>query len=365
MLFFLLLLFQHEPATTKCIAVTFNADINLTKDVVSKIKSFSVNIQKNEQKYSGADCQSTLKQINLAVDFISNCTKHETFRSSRVADSIKRESVLVSATSNKSLFEILVSIQYAIIASNKITIVVDEKRAYLKDLLVSLFMFQVDTIDADYPITESLTFCTQIIFDSADFQSAFNVLAAAFTDTTSPWKIRSCWIQDTLRTKFFDCFPSLLANARQLSAEQQIEVENILTKSKQFDATVFQSDDKNATFLVGITKKHIDSDLCVVVNFFRTAKEVVSLVQATDQTNSISLWSESITLAYDVADKLDVENVWINSNGLLHPEVPFTFGRGADKQIYGSKLGIVDVKSSFKILLTKLNVYCRNCSDVK
>lgn len=266
--------------------------------------------------------------------------KRETFQPFTDLNSIKRETVVISAVSNKSLFEILVSIQYAIVASKKITIILDEKRAYLKELLLS--MFKAEASVAGYPIAQATSFCTQIIFDSADFQSAFTVLASAFDDTTSPWKIRSCWIQDTLRTKFFNCFQSLLTNGRRLNVEQKIEVENILTKSKQFDATVFQSEDKNCVFLVDLTRKHIDSDLCVVVNFFRTPKEAVALVRANDSTNSISLWSESISLAYDVADKLDVENVWINSNGLLHPEVPFTFGGGVDKQIYGSKLGIVD-----------------------
>lgn len=309
--------------------------------MASKIKTFSDSIQKKERMYNAGECHSTVQQIHSAVDFMNNCTKHETFRPFNDVDSIKRESIVISAASNKSLFEILVSIQYASVASNQITVILDTKRAYLTELLVSIF--KAEASDVDYPIVEGSTFCTQIIFDSADFQSAFNVLATAFNDATSPWKIRSCWIQDTLKTKFFNNFPSLLTNARHLSDEQKIEVENIVTKSKQFDARVFQSDDKNATFLIGLTKKHIDSDLCVVVNFFRTPKEAVSLVQATDRTNSISLWSESISLAYDVADKLEsVENVWINSNGLLHPDIPFTFGSGAEKQIYGSKLGMVN-----------------------
>lgn len=333
------LFLQHEATSTGYIAVTFNSDINLTKDFASKIKSCGDNIQKNEQKYNAEDCQSTLKQINLAVDFINNSTKDETLKTFREVDSIKRKSVVITATSNKSLFEILVSIHYAIIAATKITVILDKKRAYLKELLLS--MFKAEVIDAESPVAEASPFCTQIIFDSADYQSAFNILASAFNDNTSPWKIRSCWIQDTLKTKFFSCFQSLLPNARQLNSEQKIEVENVLKKSKQFDAEIFQSEDKNAIFLVGLTKKHIDSDLCVVVNFFRTAKEVVSLVQANDQTNSISLWSESISLAYDVSDKIDAENVWINSIGLLHPEIPFTFGQGADKTIYGSKLGNV------------------------
>lgn len=310
----------------------------MTTDIASKIKSFSDDIQKNEQLNNVDGCQSTLKQIGLAVDFIKNCTDNlQPFNDVR---SFKRENVVISATSNNSLFETFVSIQYATVASKKITILLDKKREYLKQLLLSIFE-TTEAIDSNYPINETSSFCTQIIFDSADFQSAFNALATAFNDTTAPWKIRSCWIQDTLQAKFISCFQSLLSTARPLNDGQKIELGNILTKSKQYDATVYQSEDKSATFLVGLTRKHIESDLCVLVNFFRTPKEVVSLIHTTDKTNSVSLWSESISLAYDVADKLDVGNVWINSNGLLHPEIPFTFGRAGDKRIYGTKLGIV------------------------
>jgi len=331
----------HEPANAKCFAITFNVGTQLTTDIASKIKSFSDYIQKNEQ-VNGEDCQSTLKQIDLAVDFMNNSTKSENFESFKDINSIKRDKVVISATSDKSLFEIFVSIQYASVASKKITFILDENREYLKQVFQSVFHIS-EVIETVSSITKTSQYCTQIIFDSADYLSAFNVLATAFNETTAPWKIRSCWIQDTLQSKFFSCFQSLLSNSRPLNDVQKTELNNILVKSKQYDCKVFQSEDKNATFLVGLTKKHIDSNLGVLVNFFRTPKEVVSLVQTTDKTNSISLWSESVSLAYDVTDKLDVENVWINSNGLLNPEVPFTFGRGDDKRIYGSKLGIAQM----------------------
>lgn len=326
-------MFQPKTAATKCIAVTFHSDIDPTKDIASKFKSFGETIQKNEKLFNGENCQSTLKQINLAIDFMNNCTKQPFVD----VDSIKRDSIIISATGNTSLFEVLVSIQYALVTCKKITVILDKKRAYLKDVLMSTFKAEVNEVECSN--TGDPSFCTQIIFDSADYQSAFNVLAGAFSDNTSPWKIRSCWIQDTLKQKFFNSFQSLLTNARELNDEQKTEVGNVIRQSKQFDVTVFQSEDEGATFLVGLTKKHIDSDLCVTVNFFRTPKEAVSLIQANDRTNSISLWSESISLAYDVADKLNAENIWINSNGLLHPEMPFTFGRGVDRRIYGSKLG--------------------------
>ncbi|XP_037043675.1 uncharacterized protein LOC119079719 [Bradysia coprophila] len=328
----------HEATPAKGTAVTLNS-ANPTKELASTIVTLSEQIQRNEQMFNGEDVQNTSKQINLAVDFIKASTKNDSFID---VNPVKREIVVISATSNKSLFETLVSIHYATVASNKITIIFDEKRAYLKDVLLSVFNVESQA-DVDCSVAESSSFCTQIIFDSADFQSAFNTLATAFNDTTSPWKIRSCWIQDTLRQKFYNCFPSLLTNARELNDAQKLEVQNVLTQSKQFDATVFQSDDKNATFLVDLTKKHIDSDLCVTVNFFRTPKEVVSLMQSTDNTNTVSLWSESISLVFDVADKLNAENIWINSNGLLDPKVPFTFGRGEDRKIYGSNLGIAQM----------------------
>ncbi|KAJ6643508.1 Aldehyde dehydrogenase family 16 member A1 [Pseudolycoriella hygida] len=327
----------HEAPAAKCIAVKFNPEINSTRHFASKITSFSDIILENEKRYDSN--QSTLKQINFAVDFIQKSTQHDTFYRFSL---IKTESVVVPATSGRSLFETLVSIHYAAVAFRNVSVILDERRAYLKELLVP--MFHGEETEVDCPNTGGKpSFCTQIIFDSADSKSAFNVLAAALNDTTSPWKIRSCWIQDTLKTEFMNSFQSFIWNARQLTDEENVNLENIVTNSKQYDATVIQSKDKNATFLVDVTKRHIDSDLCVVVNFFRTAKEVVSLVHATDATNSVSLWSESISLAFDVADKLKVANVWINSNGLLHPQIPFTFGSGAEQHVYGSKMGIAQM----------------------
>lgn len=348
-------IFQDETitdatSTTNCVALTFNADDTyLTVDIASKIEAFSDFIQQHEHSIHAEDSLSSSKQIELALKFIKNSTKPENIHPFKNVTSIKSENAFIIATSHKSLFEILVSIQYATVASHEITIFFDKEREYLKQMLLTIF--KIDAVEINHPITETPSYCSQIIFDSADFQSAINVLATACNDTTVPWKIRTCWIQDTLRTKFLNSFPSLLTNTRQLNEEQKLELEHIVTKSKHYDATVIQSEDKNATFLVGVTKKHIDSDLCVVVNFFRTPQEVVSLVQATDKTNSISVWSESISLAYDVADKLDVENIWINSNGVLHPDIPFTFGRGAEQHIYGSKFGIIIKRFSrlFKI----------------
>lgn len=345
-----------------CVAVTYKFDMNLIKDlIVTKIMALSGDIQLNEQLNNGEDGQSTLKQISLAIDFMKNCTKSENLQLFSNIDAIKSESIVISAISTKSLFEIFVSIQYATIVSDKITVLIDKRREYLKNVFQSIFNSS-EPINTISPITYTSSFCTQIIFDSADYQSAFNVLGTAFKDNTAPWKIRSCWIQDTLQTKFLNCFKSLLTNsARPLNDSQKIELENVLKKSEQYDAKVYQSQDKNATYLVGLTKKHIDSDLCVVVNFFRTPKEVVSLVQSTDHTNSISVWTESISLAYDVADKFDAENVWINSNGLLNPEIPFTFGRGLDKQIYGSKFGIIKCRADYGFVIKYLLQVYRTC----
>ncbi|XP_037037911.1 uncharacterized protein LOC119075549 [Bradysia coprophila] len=191
----------HEATPAKGTAVTLNS-ANPTKDLASTIVTLSEQIQRNEQMFNGEDVQNTSKQINLAVDFIKASTKNDSFID---VNPVKREIVVISATSNKSLFETLVSIHYATVASNKITIIFDEKRAYLKDVLLSVFKVESQA-DVDCSVAESSSFCTQIIFDSADFQSAFNTLATAFNDTTSPWKIRSCWIQDTLRQKFSIAF---------------------------------------------------------------------------------------------------------------------------------------------------------------
>lgn len=55
---------------------------------------------------------------------------------------------------------------------------------------------------------------------------------------------------------------------------------------------------------------------------FRTAKEALALVNGTPRGGSASVWSERLTLALDLAYKLQVGTVWINAHGLKDAGAP-------------------------------------------
>ncbi|XP_068959447.1 aldehyde dehydrogenase family 16 member A1 [Petaurus breviceps papuanus] len=60
----------------------------------------------------------------------------------------------------------------------------------------------------------------------------------------------------------------------------------------------------------------------VLLSPFRTAKEALTLVNGTPRGGSVSVWSERLTLALDLAYKLRVGTVWINAHGLKDAGAP-------------------------------------------
>lgn len=57
---------------------------------------------------------------------------------------------------------------------------------------------------------------------------------------------------------------------------------------------------------------------------FRTPKESVALANNSKQGLGASVWSENISLVNEVVRQLNVGNVWVNSHGIIKPNVPFT-----------------------------------------
>lgn len=183
--------------------------------------------------------------------------------------------------------------------------------------------------------TNETTFAsaTQIIFDSGDVSAAFAELAAAGADRTAPWRIRLCWIQESLRDRFEDAFVQA-SNGEELD-EVARSLGGCLHRSTIAPDAL--------PLIVGVSPSQWlgSKDDVVLVQFFRTAREVLDHV-ARSKTISISAWTENMSLAFEVANRLpDVRNVWMNSVGLLNPKVPFTFADASDggtSCLYGTEL---------------------------
>lgn len=223
----------------------------------------------------------------------------------------------IDASSIYSLFEVLVSLYTNVfVGKNDITIILDDKRMYLKSYFEQLGL---NITFLDVPSGQSngeSSHGIQIIFDSADVPTALLELLNAGRDKTSPWRIRSCWVQESLKDSYFNAIASLSD----------------------------KPENKNSIYALPIVigESEVSSDLNISVNFFRTAKEVVELIKSTQSSTNLcaSIWTENVSLAYEVASNLPMPNIWLNSVGLLDPVVPFTFGKPCSTQMYGSLLAL-------------------------
>ncbi|XP_066246096.1 (Z)-2-((N-methylformamido)methylene)-5-hydroxybutyrolactone dehydrogenase-like [Euwallacea similis] len=75
---------------------------------------------------------------------------------------------------------------------------------------------------------------------------------------------------------------------------------------------------------------------------FRTIDEAVNLANNGRQGLGASIWSENIGLLNEVSRKLKVGNVWINSHGLVSPNIPFTPLKDSGVGYFGGKQGFTE-----------------------
>lgn len=232
----------------------------------------------------------------------------------------------VNAGNNYSLFEIFLGIYSAIVAKLPSCILhCDANRKFLPAFLKEL-NFELNCTAAENPPSPS-KHCSQIVYDSGDLKSAFYQLKLSNGDRTSPWRIRNFWIQESLREQFIEMVKN---ECKSSNDADQVEKEN----ARKLGAQVVEYDEQ--TIIIGAGRKQIDCDHFVFVNFFRTPKESVNLLNADPMTQCISIWSENVSLTFELAQQLNALNIWINSNGIIEPSLPYTFGENI---IYGSEFG--------------------------
>lgn len=228
-----------------------------------------------------------------------------------------------------SLFLILCYRQPKVFNTNDIVkIYVDAERAKLVEKLFFGKILSNNEVNLpsigkffnpNYPPT------TQIIFDSSDVISALDALLKNMSDRTySPWRIGTVFVQESLKDDVFQ----YLSNDR-LSIDKQytIQVSDDQVKSheelvKRFGGKMISNKYHSMTLLFDIPPKYLKENYTketfpfpVVVNFFRTAKEVAQLAKEIP-IEKYSIWTEDIGLFYEVADQLDASIIWSNSIGL-------------------------------------------------
>lgn len=207
-------------------------------------------------------------------------------------------------------------------------------------------------LTADIPLHRA--YCTMLVFDSCDLESASDRLAAAWSTNNAPWAIRSVMVQENIKDDFVQLVRSKL---KPFSESQKRLLQDPLMKAldvaKTLGAQLVQNDSDaselkptlafvpGVQYLLSPSASAAEPSPIVVLSAFRTAKEALSLVNSNDG-GSVSLWSEELSLTFEVAYGLRSQTVWVNSYAEFNPDCPYTFRK--EDFCYGSDYAVCEKK---------------------
>ncbi|XP_058118794.1 uncharacterized protein LOC131284456 [Anopheles ziemanni] len=208
------------------------------------------------------------------------------------------------------------------------------------------------TLTAEIPL--KLAYCTMVVFDSADLESASDRLAAAWSTNDAPWSIRSVLVQENIKDEFVLLVKSKLKPFTEgqkhllkhrfmtaLAAAESLGSQLIRNDSDTSEVKPTLAFVPGVQYLVSPAESAVTPSPIVVLNAFRTAKEAISLVNS-NNGGSVSLWSEELSLTFEVAYGLRSQTVWVNSYAEFNPDCPYTFR--AEDFCYGSDYAVCEKK---------------------
>lgn len=308
-----------KPSETKPIELTYKGDRNHLRDGVKYIFDNSNLIAQFEHQHNDEqpiDC--TLHHLRVAKSYCHD----------ELVDKLIDDHCL-DATSNRPLCMFVLQCFYTK-PSDYFKIHTDSKRLPLIRRVFGENFVEEQTIVVATKRWHFARKCTQIVFESGDLESAVDTLFANLSDRTiTPWRINSIYVQETLRNQFYLSINDRL-NALNSLQQSPVGRSNLNggDLTQKFGGKYIESDNKLITLLIETLPKYIeatdDDEMPVAVNFFRTAKEVIQLVNGDDDDDvvldrkSASIWTENISLLYELANSLNVRCVWVNSIGLYH-----------------------------------------------
>ena len=234
-----------------------------------------------------------------------------------------------------------------------------------------------------------------IIFDDADLDSAVEGLVDAiwFNQGQVCCAGSRLLLQETISTKVEKKILSRMKKLRfgnpldksidmgpLVSFEQQSRVKGLVDKGVESGADIFQCDIpsnlkgyfypptllKNVSPSMEIFQKEIFGPVLSSTTF-RTPEEAISLANNSRYGLSASIWSENINLALDIAPKLKVGVVWINSTNVFDAAVGFGGYRESGYGREGGKEGMYEYLkfNSDQYLIKEARVLKKNISVKK
>lgn len=314
---------------------------NVTTDVLLAIVEKDVNkMVLLEQKHNGTQpVDSIRQQIRMAQTMFGKILfADNNFKTN--------DCKVVNALSHMPLHEVLLNCMQCLINdSSKVLVVLSETR---REIIESIFGRHPDECNEcvttpfldDLGITGSvLTYewqqqlrqhihTTQIIFDNGDYVSALNELVInLFERNQLPWQPRSVFIQESLKDQFASFVETSGLSVRSV-LEENDAFDPIRAIVHKTNGKLLQNKDRTISLMVNVPTKYvIDVDgNWATVNFFRTMKDVCQILNnekcIADTIKYTSIWTENVSLLYQIAFSLKTFVVWNNCFGVFDDVVP-------------------------------------------
>lgn len=291
-------------------------------------------------------------QIELALNFMKHYMEQDF---DGLMDEPHSKNRLVIDT-RKSVFEILLDLH----SSMRATCVGfslyftggDSKKDSFVAKLLEFPNFESGAEELDVPEAAlDVAYCTMVVYDSSDLESATDVLSKAWVNVSVPWVIRNLLVQETVQEKFIQLLESKLKPFL-VEVSFEDELNSTVDKATSTGLRLIQPAGHTKgtlapTVIYGssvdffVKKLAFEPSPVVVMNVFRTPKEAMSMANKSNG-GSVSLWTEELCLAMETAYAVDAQTVWVNTYARFNPAFPYTFRRNG--YCYGSEYAVYEKK---------------------
>lgn len=140
----------------------------------------------------------------------------------------------------------------------------------------------------------------------------------------------------------------LLADITYPTTESILLLKQIIQNAKTSGIEIYQpkvaDGDYQPTIFVGASPETDAKVPFAVISGFRTLNEAVTLANNNRQGFGVVIWTESISIINEVSRKLKVSNVWVNMEGTLKPDVPFSGLKESGIGHFGGREGLGEYK---------------------
>lgn len=300
-------------------------------------------------------------QIELALSFMKHYMEQD---SDGLTDQPECKHRVILDT-RKSMFEILLDLHSSMRATcvgfNVYFVGGDRRKDSFVAKLLEFPSFESGADSLDVPDSAfDVSFCTMIVYDSSDLESATDVLAKAWVNCSVPWVIRNLLVQETVQEKFIKLLESKLKPFPTSHVPCHEEMKSAIDKATSTGLRLIRAEgveDSSAPVVVYgssvdfFLKMHaVEPSPVVVMNVFRTPKEAIALANKSNG-GSVSLWTEQLCLAMETAYAVEGQTVWVNTYDRFNPAFPYSFRRngycyGSEYAVYEKKVKAVFVPSA-------------------